>query len=183
LRGKVEESYSLCNLYRSFDDAGAYANSICAGCEEDEFFMEVFIEFVTKSFQRHIGEAYGKKIGPGNGRRAIPDENKIRNKSINVVRFSNGKEIRTENVAEINSNVIKAEMKAIVIRSIVEQYMLLYRTFHDDGREFKEEELCDVNTFDRIRANLSQNIRSNIMVLEEDGTDNTILKNIKEQVE
>jgi hypothetical protein len=40
-----------------------------------------------------------------------------------------------------------------------------------------------VNHFDRIRANLSQNIRSNIILLEEEGIDNNIMKRIKIQVE
>jgi hypothetical protein len=78
----------LSNLYRSFEEANVYADSLCSGCEEVELFMEVFIEFLTKSFQRHIGEAYGKKIEVNNRKRTIPDENKKRNKAINVVRLS-----------------------------------------------------------------------------------------------
>jgi hypothetical protein len=35
-----------------------------------------------------------------------------------------------------------------------------------------ENEISDVDNFDRIRANFSQNVRRNIIVLEEDGTNN-----------
>jgi hypothetical protein len=68
LRHHAMMGRGLSNLYRSFEEASVYADSLCAGCEEDELFMEVFIEFVTKSFQRHIGEANGKKVEPGNKR-------------------------------------------------------------------------------------------------------------------
>jgi hypothetical protein len=108
----------------------------------------------------------------------------MRNKAINVVRLSNGKEIRTENVAEINSNMIKAEVKAITIRTIIEQYKLLYRTWYqEEGEVTTENELSDVNEFDRIRVNLAQNVRSNIIVLEEGGTDFKALKVLKKGVE
>jgi hypothetical protein len=49
-----------------------------------------------------------------------------------VIRLSNGEEIRTENAAEINSNVIKAEIKAIMVRYLIEQYRIYYRTFYGD---------------------------------------------------
>jgi hypothetical protein len=53
------------------------------------------------------------------------DENKLRNKANNVIRFANGEEIRTETAAELNSNIIRAEMKAVVLRSLTEQYQTL----------------------------------------------------------
>jgi predicted RNA-binding protein with EMAP domain len=46
-----------------------------------------------------------------------------------------------------------------------------------------ENEISDVDNFDRIRVNLLQNVRSNFIVLEEDGTNNESLKVIKEKVE
>jgi hypothetical protein len=46
----------LGNVYREFEEASAYANNLCPGCEEDEIFMETFIEFVTKKLQSHIGQ-------------------------------------------------------------------------------------------------------------------------------
>jgi hypothetical protein len=113
LRHHTMMDRGLSNLYRTFEEASVYANSLCPGCEEDELFMEVFIEFVAKSLQRHVGEAYGKKVELENRKRTIPDENKMRNKTINVIRLSNGKKIRTENVAEINSNVIKQKLRQL----------------------------------------------------------------------
>jgi hypothetical protein len=83
----------FCNKYRLFEEASNYAEFLCAGCEEEELYLEVFVEFVTKTLQIHIGEAYGKKVEAINSRRTIQDENKLRNYAINVIRLSNGKEI------------------------------------------------------------------------------------------
>jgi hypothetical protein len=129
LRHHAVMNEGLQNKFRMIEEASCYADLLCAGCEEDEMYMETFVEFVTKVLQRHVGEAYGKMVVVRNSRRTIPDENKLRNKAINVVRLSNGKEIRTENVAEINSNVIKAEMSAISIRAVIENYKIYLDQF------------------------------------------------------
>jgi hypothetical protein len=149
----------------------------------------VFVEFVTKTSQRHIGKAYGKKVEVRNSRRTIPDENKMRNKAINVIRLSNGKEIRTENIAEINSNVIKAEMCAMNIRSVIENYKLLNRTFafeKEDERHGKKEEQPkvehvwqNVETADRFRANCAENVCGNVIAIERYGTHNDLLERLR----
>jgi hypothetical protein len=81
----------LQNKFRLIEEAGSYADLLCAGCDEDELYMETFVEFVTKILQRHVGEAYGKIVKVNNSRRTIPDELKKNNKAINAVRLSNGK--------------------------------------------------------------------------------------------
>jgi hypothetical protein len=169
----------LRNKYRLFEEASSYAEFLCAGCEEDELYLKIFVEFVTKVLQRHIGEAYGKKVEARNSRRTIPDENKLRNKAINVIRLSNGKEIRTENVAEINSNAIKAEMNAMHLRAVIEHYKLFCRTFITKDDEKIDELLETVDEFKRDRANLAENVSCNIRVLEENGITNDLLKTIR----
>jgi hypothetical protein len=133
--------------------------------------------------QRHIGEAYGKKVEVRNSRRTIMDENKFRNKASNIIRLTNGKEIRTENIAEINSNVIKAEMCAVHIRSVLEHYKLFNRTFYvipeNVNEELEEIVWENVNVVKRDRANLAENISRNVIALEEKGITNDTLKRLR----
>jgi hypothetical protein len=73
--------------------------------------MEVFIMFVAKKLQTHIGKMACYKIKPGTMRRTIQDENKLKKRSLNTIKLSIGEEIITEKLEEINSNLIKSERK------------------------------------------------------------------------
>jgi hypothetical protein len=83
--------------------------------------METFIEFVMKKLQTHIGQSFGKVAKPENKRITRMDENRLRNKANNLVRLHNREEIKRENAEELNSNVIKAEMNSIILRSLTDQ--------------------------------------------------------------
>jgi hypothetical protein len=50
----------LGNVFREFEEASIYSNSLCPGCEEEEISMETFIDFVTKKLQNHIGQKLEK---------------------------------------------------------------------------------------------------------------------------
>jgi hypothetical protein len=76
----------LDNLYKEFEEASKFSNTLCTDCELEEMFKETFKEYLTKRFQRHIREAVRTKIKPGNCIRTIPDENRLRNKSVNTVK-------------------------------------------------------------------------------------------------
>jgi hypothetical protein len=188
LRHHAVMNEGLQNKFRMFEEASCYADFLCAGCEEDEMYLETFVEFVTKVLQRHIGEAYGKTVIVRNSRRTIPDENKLRNKAINVIRLSNGKEIRTENITEINTNVIKAEMSAISIRAVIENYKMLYRSIFEVEFGFKygheknpKPEIVwdDEKVIDRHRANWAENVCCNAIMIENYGIQDEIILKLK----
>jgi hypothetical protein len=82
-------------IFMKFDEASKMANSLCPNCELDEKYMEVFIEFITKKPQIHIGETVCSKIKPDNVRRTMQDENKLKNRTLNTIKLSNGEEIIT----------------------------------------------------------------------------------------
>jgi hypothetical protein len=59
----------LGKIYREFDEAGKTANTSCPICVLDEKYMKVFIEFITKKLQIHIGQKGDSEIKPGNVRK------------------------------------------------------------------------------------------------------------------
>jgi hypothetical protein len=113
--------------------------------------METFIEFVTKKLQNHISQKVGKVDKHGNKRRTLIDENKLRNKASNLVRLQNGEEIETDNAQELNSKVIKAEMSALMLRGVVENYQTLFSSFScSDDENIKECNMDRVKRFKQI---------------------------------
>jgi hypothetical protein len=163
LRHHAMVDKDLGNIFREFEEASMYSNSLCPGCEEDELFMETFIDFVTKKLQKHIGQRVGKVVKPKNRKKTLIDENKMRNKARNLVRLQNGEEIETDNAQELNSKVIEAEMNALVLRSTIEGYQTLSGSFKTN---VVSEEVVDMDRVDRFRANLAAKLRGALLILE-----------------
>jgi hypothetical protein len=139
--------------------------------------MEIFIEYITKRIQNHIGQSIGKIVKTGNRRLTILDEHKLKNKANNVIRLSNGEEIRTENVEEINSNVIKAEMSAVMLRSVTGQYQVFYDTFvNQSSNDEIDQDII------RYRSALASNLRGGLTVLGNEGISSKVNNNINSDV-
>jgi hypothetical protein len=96
LKHHAQVDKGLGNLFREFEEASKYANTLCPDCEEDEMFMEIFIEYVTKRLQTHIGQTIGKVVKPGKRKKTMLDENKLPNKANNLIRLSKLEEFRTK---------------------------------------------------------------------------------------
>jgi hypothetical protein len=136
LRNHAAVDRGFDTVFREIEVASVLADTLCPGCEEDETYMETFIEFATKKLQYHIGKNVGKKIKPGNSKSTLRDENRARRKVANTIRLTNGQQIVTSNPEEISANVIKAEVNAILIMDLIEDYGIFWRTFYDkDGFE------------------------------------------------
>jgi hypothetical protein len=73
-------------------------------------------------------------------------------------------EIRTKKSVEINSNILKAEMKAVMLRSVTDRYQTFYKTFmkHDLNAENNENENGKIieagQNLIRYRAALTSNL-------------------------
>jgi hypothetical protein len=169
----------LGNVYREFEEASVFASGLCPGCEEDELFMETFIEFVMMKLQYHIGQKVGKVVKPGNKRRTLIDENKLRNKARNLVRLQNGEEIETDNAQELNSKVIRAELSAIILRGVVENYQTLFGSFSTNVENAEEDNMDRVRSF---RANLAANLRGALTILERDEIKSEVIEKIRAEV-
>jgi hypothetical protein len=167
---------------REFEKASKYALALYPNCALNERFMEVFIEFVTKKMQIHIEEIVGTKITPGNNKRTFPDENKRRNKMVNRIKLSNDEEIITENYSKINNKVIKAEMNAIVLRNMFEQFQILLRALFLDKEtllaENQDFEVSSEEELDRVRTELALNIRGALSILENENINSTVIDNV-----
>jgi hypothetical protein len=50
----------------------------------------------------------------------MQDENKLKNRTLNIIKLSNSEKIVTEKNEEINRNVSKSEVNAIILRNILD---------------------------------------------------------------
>jgi hypothetical protein len=91
----------LRKIYRKFEEESKMASTLCPNCELDEKYMEVFIEFVIKKLWMPIGEKVGSKIKPGNARKTVQDKNKLKNRTLNIIKLSNGEETVTGKFSRI----------------------------------------------------------------------------------
>jgi ribosomal protein S8 len=169
----------LGNVFREFEEASIYSNSLCIGCEENELFMETFVDFVTKKLQNHIGQKVGKIIKPNNRKKTLIDENKLRNKARILVRLPNGEEIETDNAQELNSKVIEAEMNALVLRGVIEKYQTLFSSFKTKASIIEE---VDMDRVIRFSANVAANLRGALTILEKKEIKSEVIDKIRAEV-
>jgi hypothetical protein len=68
----------LMNLFREFGTPSGLANTLYTDSEVDERFLEIFVKYISKRLQFHIGDKIGNVKKPNNKRRTLNDENKAR---------------------------------------------------------------------------------------------------------
>jgi hypothetical protein len=109
----------LSNKYRLFEEARNYAEFLCAGCEEDELYLEVFIEFVRE--RATLAENISSNIIALEEAGVVNNVlKKIRGKSDGYIDLNVRPEILTEKeeveLTELACNVIEAPYKEWMLK-------------------------------------------------------------------